>query len=68
MGVAKNILEMKPEILRKLIKSRLRWLEDAENSLREPKMKRWRQRANRKESEHWSLKGTCFLNDCRAKN
>jgi hypothetical protein len=62
MGIGKKILEIKPEFVRKLRKSRLRWLEDAENRLREPKMKRWRERANKKENEHLLLKGTMLLN------
>jgi hypothetical protein len=50
INVAKKSFENNPGGIRILGKFRLTWLEDAENCLREHKMKTWRQKAiNRKD-------------------
>jgi hypothetical protein len=44
-GALKKISESKPEGRRRMGRSRLRWLEDVSDDLREMKFKRWRQKA-----------------------
>jgi hypothetical protein len=50
--VVKKIFESKPEGRRRMGRPRLRWLEDAEKSLWEMKVKRWREKAM--EREEWA--------------
>jgi hypothetical protein len=54
----RKVFENKAEGRRKLGKSRLTWLEDAENGLREHKVKTWRQKANNREDWTSALKET----------
>ena len=49
----KRILEDKPEGRRKVGRQRLRWLDGAEEDLRQLKVKRWRQKALNR--EEWAV-------------
>ena len=50
--VVKKISESKPEGRKRMVRPRLRWLEDAEKNLWDKKVKRWRQKAV--DREEWS--------------
>ena len=54
--VVKKIFESKPEVKRRKGRPGFRWLEDAENDLREMKFKRWRQKAVDREKQASAIK------------